>query len=183
MLEPQALEAAKLFNKRQYLAAETLALQLLDLAPNLRPTLRVLFEIRKAQGRVLAAETLARRLAALPGTAALRAAAAMQLAQFLIVRGRYAEAEALAGIGIGNVPARAYLHPDPALVASWGARLERLAPPGKRRIALAWARRPTHKNDRKRSMKLAQFAPLFARDDAAILTVQKGAPVAQTGAY
>ena len=62
-------------------------------------------------------------------------------------------------------------------------RLDRLVPKGKRRIALVWAGRPTHKNDRKRTMKLEQFAPLFARDDLAILTVQKGEQIAQVGSY
>jgi tetratricopeptide (TPR) repeat protein len=104
LLEPQALDSTKLFNERQYSAAETLALKLLDLAPNLRPALRVLFEIRKAQGRVSAAEALARRLAGLPGTPVLRAAAATQLAQFLISQGRYAEAEAPAAQAVIAAP-------------------------------------------------------------------------------
>jgi hypothetical protein len=89
----------------------------------------------------------------------------------------------LAGIGTGNVPPAPYMAPDPALVASWEGRLNRLAPPGKRRIALVWAGRPTHKDDRKRTMRLDQFAPLFARDDVVILTVQKGEPIAEVGAY
>ena len=65
----------------------------------------------------------------------------------------------------------------------WRARLDRLAPRGKKRIALVWAGRPTHKNDKKRSLKLSQFAPLFARDDVVILTVQKGDQIAQAGGY
>ena len=89
----------------------------------------------------------------------------------------------LAGITTENVPPAGYLAPDPALVQSWGARLDRLAPKGKRRVALVWAGRPTHKNDRKRTMRLEQFAPLFARDDLAILTVQKGEQIAQVGGY
>jgi hypothetical protein len=89
----------------------------------------------------------------------------------------------LAGIDTGNVPAERYLAPNPALVAQWGQKLDRLVPAGKRRIALVWAGRPTHKNDRKRTMKLDQFAPLFARDDLAILTVQKGEQIAQVGGY
>ncbi len=89
----------------------------------------------------------------------------------------------LAGIGTDNVPADNYLATNPALVAAWGEKLDRLVPAGKRRIALVWAGRPTHKNDRKRTMRLAQFAPLFARDDLAILTVQKGEQTAQVGGY
>ncbi|HUW80227.1 MAG TPA: tetratricopeptide repeat-containing glycosyltransferase family protein [Acidocella sp.] len=89
----------------------------------------------------------------------------------------------LAGIGTDNVPADNYLVTNPALVAAWGEKLDRLVPAGKRRIALVWAGRPTHKNDRKRTMRLAQFAPLFARDDLAILTVQKGEQTTQVGGY
>jgi len=89
----------------------------------------------------------------------------------------------LAGIGTNNVPPDNYLAPNPAEVARWGKTLDRLVPKGKRRVALVWAGRPTHKNDRKRSMKLAQFAPLFAREDLAILTVQKGEQIAQVGSY
>jgi tetratricopeptide (TPR) repeat protein len=89
----------------------------------------------------------------------------------------------LAGITPDNVPPDGYLKPNPALVARWGEKLDRLVPKGKRRVALVWAGRPTHKNDRKRTMRLEQFAPLFARDDLAILTVQKGEQIIQVGSY
>jgi tetratricopeptide (TPR) repeat protein len=90
----------------------------------------------------------------------------------------------LAGIRTDNIPmSDAYLHPRPALVEQWRERLDRLVPAGKRRIALVWAGRPTHKNDRKRTLKLSAFAPLFARNDIAILTVQKGDQIAQVGGY
>ncbi len=89
----------------------------------------------------------------------------------------------LAGIGTDNVPPAGYLAADPALVKAWGAKLDRLAPAGKRRIGLVWAGRPTHKNDRKRTIKLAQFKPLFARDDVVLLTVQKGPQISQVGSY
>ena len=75
LLDAQAQAATKLFNEKKFAEAEALALKLLDLAPNQRLALRVLFEIRKAQTRRPAAEALARHLAALPGTPALRAAA------------------------------------------------------------------------------------------------------------
>jgi predicted TPR repeat methyltransferase len=89
----------------------------------------------------------------------------------------------LVGIRTDNIPNETYLKPSPRLVAEWGQKLDRLVPKGKRRVALVWAGRPTHKNDRKRTMKLSQFAPLFARDDLAILTVQKGEQIAQVGGY
>jgi len=89
----------------------------------------------------------------------------------------------LAGIGTDNVPPAGYLKPDPELVKEWAEKLGRLVPKGKKRIALVWAGRPTHKNDKKRSLKLTQFAPLFAREDIAIITVQKGDTIAQVGGY
>jgi hypothetical protein len=89
----------------------------------------------------------------------------------------------LAGITTENVPPAGYLAPPEALVREWGEKLDRLCPRGKKRIALVWAGRPTHKNDKKRTLKLAQFAPLFARDDLCIVTVQKGDQIAQAGAY
>ncbi|MDD2875899.1 MAG: tetratricopeptide repeat protein [Acidiphilium sp.] len=90
----------------------------------------------------------------------------------------------LAGTTIDNIPATVpYLHPDPAKIAAWKATLDSLTPRGKQRIGLVWAGRPTHKNDRKRTVKLEQFAPLFARSDLAIVTVQKGDQIAQVGTY
>jgi tetratricopeptide (TPR) repeat protein len=90
----------------------------------------------------------------------------------------------LAGITTENIPdTGAYLSVKPQLIESWREKLARLAPPGKRRIALVWAGRPTHKNDRKRTLKLSQFAPLFALPDIAVLTVQKGEQISQAGSY
>ncbi len=104
MLDPLAQAAVKLFNEKKYDESETLALKLLELAPNQRLALRVLFEIRKAQKRGKAAEALARRLANLPGPAALRAGANMQLAQYLVAQGRHADAEAPAAAAIMATP-------------------------------------------------------------------------------
>jgi ADP-heptose:LPS heptosyltransferase len=90
----------------------------------------------------------------------------------------------LAGITIDNIPGAAgYMAPKPDLVAQWGKRLDALVPAGKKRVAVVWAGRPTHKNDKKRTLKLAQLRPLFARDDVVLLSVQKGEQIAQTGSY
>ena len=90
----------------------------------------------------------------------------------------------IAGTTLETIPAAIpYLHPDPAKIAAWRQRIEALTPRGKKRIGLVWAGRPTHKNDRKRTVRLDQFAPLFARDDIAIITVQKGDQIAQVGGY
>jgi hypothetical protein len=89
----------------------------------------------------------------------------------------------LAGIGTDNVPPTGYLAAPPHLVEEWREKLDLLCPKGKKRVALVWAGRPTHKNDKKRTLKLKQFAPLFARDDICIVTVQKGEQISQAGAY
>ncbi len=104
LLDTKALEAVKFFNEKKYAQAEALVLHLLDLAPNQRLALRVLFEIRRAQNRQPAVQVLARRLASLPGSPALRAAANLQLAQFLVGLGKYAEALAPAGVAIMAAP-------------------------------------------------------------------------------
>src|SRR5271156_1521753 len=100
LLDALGQDATKLFNEKKYIEAEALALKLLDLAPNLRLALRVLFEIRKAQKRDKPAEVLVRRLAGLPGPSAIRAAANTQFAQYLVAQGRYAEAEAPAAAAL-----------------------------------------------------------------------------------
>jgi len=94
MLNPMAEEATKLFNEKKHKEAETLALKILDLAPNQRGALRVLLEIRKAENRPKAAEALARRLASLPSDGPLISAAAnLQLAQLLVGQSRHMDAE------------------------------------------------------------------------------------------
>ena len=103
-LDAQGQEAVKLFNGKKYVEAEALVLKLLDLAPNLRPALRVLFEIRKAQKRGTAEEALAVRLAALPGAPAVRAAANLLLAQFYVGQGRYAQARPSAAEAVMAAP-------------------------------------------------------------------------------
>jgi tetratricopeptide (TPR) repeat protein len=110
LLDTQAQEAVRRFNAKHYADAQALALQLLDLAPNLRPALRVLFEIRKAQNRREAAEVLARRLAALPGTPVQRAAANMQLARYFIGQGGYADAQEPAERAVIATPGDATAH-------------------------------------------------------------------------
>jgi tetratricopeptide (TPR) repeat protein len=90
----------------------------------------------------------------------------------------------LAGITVETIPNPGpYFAVQPAQVEHWREKLARLAPPGKRRIALVWAGRPTHRNDRKRTLKLEQFGPLFAVPGIALLSVQKGEQIAQAGSY
>jgi hypothetical protein len=71
----------------------------------------------------------------------------------------------------GRIP---YLSPDPQRVEKWRRRLADLPRPW---VALVWAGRPTHFNDRNRSMKLDELAPL-AQDGVSFIALQKG-PAAQ----
>jgi len=104
LLDTPGTEATKLFNEKKYSEAEALALQVLDVAPNQRTALRVLFEIRKGQNKHGAATALGARLAALPGPAAMRAQANTQYAQYLVGQGRHAEALPIAAAALKATP-------------------------------------------------------------------------------
>ena len=103
-LNAVAAEAAGLFNEKKTAEAEKLVLKLLDLAPNHRLGVRILFELRRAGANLKAAETLARRLAGLAGEPAQVSAANLALAQFLVGQGRHAEAEPAARIAVKASP-------------------------------------------------------------------------------
>jgi hypothetical protein len=89
----------------------------------------------------------------------------------------------LHGTTVGTIPAAAALRADPALAATWCARLDRDIGPGLRRIGIAWAGRPTHSNDRNRSVALKALAPLGAVPGVALVSLQKGKPAAEAGAW
>ncbi len=74
-----------------------------------------------------------------------------------------------------------YLRPNPELVSKWADRLADTA--GPRRVALAWAGRPTHNNDRNRSLHLRQLAPLADIPGITFVSIQKGAPAQQCVAW
>jgi len=76
-----------------------------------------------------------------------------------------------------SIPAKVpYLKADPARIAHWRDRLARTLPPGLTRIGLAWTGRPTHPNDRRRSMPLSRLAPLANAGPAAFVSLQKPMP-------
>lgn len=90
----------------------------------------------------------------------------------------------LAGTRLDSIPADIpYVRPLPERVAKWRARLAELVPAGTRRVAIAWAGRPTHNNDRNRSLPLDMLAPFGAVDGVTLLAVQKGPAVAQAAAW
>ena len=76
-----------------------------------------------------------------------------------------------------TIPAKVpYLFADPVRVAAWRERLGAILPPGTRRIGLAWTGRPTHPNDRRRSLKLARLAPLASVGGVSFVSLQKPLP-------
>lgn len=70
-----------------------------------------------------------------------------------------------------------YLHSDPKLMEHWSQRMP--AEANRPRIGLVWAGRPENKVDRKRSMRLEQFAPLSGIKGARFFSLQKGPAAVQ----
>jgi Tfp pilus assembly protein PilF len=69
-----------------------------------------------------------------------------------------------------------YLKANPSRIAHWRERLDATLPAGVKRIGLAWTGRPTHPNDRRRSMPLSSLAPLADAGPAAFVSLQKPMP-------
>ncbi len=90
----------------------------------------------------------------------------------------------LAGTRLETIPRDGpYFHPLPDRAAAWKERLDGLVAPGLKRIAIAWAGRPTHNNDRNRSISLDMLAPFGAIPGIALLALQKGPAVAQAAQW
>ena len=80
------------------------------------------------------------------------------------------------GLQLSDLPgSMPYLTPDPLRLSKWRARLADLPRP---LVALVWAGRPSHYNDARRSMTLADLAPL-AQPGVTFLALQKGPAAAQ----
>jgi Flp pilus assembly protein TadD len=62
-----------------------------------------------------------------------------------------------------------YIRPDPARAATWASRLPN---DGHRKIGIAWAGRPEHHNDRRRSIAPDLLGPLSAVKNVTFVTVQ-----------
>ncbi|KAA0597866.1 hypothetical protein J2848_001652 [Azospirillum lipoferum] len=81
----------------------------------------------------------------------------------------------LSGTVLGTIPAPIpYLLAEPERVEHWKGRLDGLLPRGYRRVGLVWAGRPTHGNDRNRSMPLTRLSPFFALEKTVLVSLQKG---------
>ena len=78
----------------------------------------------------------------------------------------------LCGTTLETIPARVpYLSAEPALVASWRARLETLPRPW---IGISWQGNPNHRGDRWRSLPLAMLFPIAQRTGGTFVSLQKG---------
>lgn len=81
---------------------------------------------------------------------------------------------------VDTIPAEVpYLKADPARIAYWRERFAAQLPRG-RRIGLAWTGRPTHPNDRRRSLPLSRLRTIAVAggDRAAFVSLQKPMPAA-----
>ncbi len=78
------------------------------------------------------------------------------------------------GTTLDTIPATIpYLAPSPELAAKWQARLASVPRP---RVGLVWAGNPAHKNDRNRSLSLAELAPLRQLAGLGYVSLQKPGP-------
>jgi hypothetical protein len=76
-----------------------------------------------------------------------------------------------------TIPAKVpYLFAEQARIAAWRTRLDGTLPAGVPRIGLAWTGRPTHPNDRRRSMPLARLVPLASAGRTCFVSLQKPIP-------
>jgi tetratricopeptide (TPR) repeat protein len=73
-----------------------------------------------------------------------------------------------------------YIRPDAQLAEKWGARFD--PADGRYRVGIVWGGRPEHTNERNRSMKLEQLAPLARLQNIAIYNLQLGPHAAQLAA-
>ncbi len=90
----------------------------------------------------------------------------------------------LAGTRLDTIPAPIpYLRADEAKFARWAERLWTLLPRGYRRVGVVWAGRPTYRNDRRRSSRLATLAPLADIPEVALVSLQKGPAQNEIGQY
>jgi hypothetical protein len=80
-------------------------------------------------------------------------------------------------IELENIPVPVpYLRADPLRVAHWRERLGSLLRPGSFRVGIAWAGRPTHPNNARRTMRLSRLDPVLRNENVDFVTLQKPFP-------
>ncbi len=81
------------------------------------------------------------------------------------------------GTTLNTIPAQVpYLHADPVRVDYWRRALAEFSG---LKVGIAWQGRPTHGEDRQRSVPLERFAPLAALPGVTLFSLQKGFGVEQ----
>lgn len=90
----------------------------------------------------------------------------------------------LHGTRVATIPPPVAVPNDPRRAETWRQRLSQALPQGKRRIGLVWAGRPTHPNDRNRSIPFTTLAAVLgAIPGIALVSLQKGARAGEIAAY
>jgi hypothetical protein len=78
-----------------------------------------------------------------------------------------------------TIPAKVpYLFAEHERIAAWRQRLDATLPNSRRRVGLAWTGRPTHPNDRRRSIPLSRLAPIVTAGRTCFVSLQKPVPTA-----
>jgi hypothetical protein len=90
----------------------------------------------------------------------------------------------LHGTRLDTIPPPLPIPIDPERATLWRTKLDLAIPLGLRRVGLVWAGRPTHRNDRNRSMALSVLAPPLAEvPSIALVSLQKGEAAAEVSSY
>jgi hypothetical protein len=90
----------------------------------------------------------------------------------------------LHGTRLDTIPPIVSLPLEPGKVMLWAARTTEAVPAGLKRVGIVWAGRPTHKNDRNRSIGFGLFAAaLGSLPGIALLSLQKGEQSADIAGY
>jgi len=90
----------------------------------------------------------------------------------------------LHGTRLDTIPPPLPIPVDPERGALWRTKLDLAIPPGLRRVGIVWAGRPSHRNDRNRSMALSTLArPLAEVPGIALVSLQKGDASAEVSSY
>ena len=90
---------------------------------------------------------------------------------------RLSSVPALTAFSLAELPGKMpYLAADTALVETWRGRLDERIGPRRPRVGLVWAGRTTHPNDRRRSLRLGQLAPILAQRGVSFVSLQRPVP-------
>jgi hypothetical protein len=90
----------------------------------------------------------------------------------------------LHGTRLDTIPPPLPIPVDPERATLWRTKLDLAIPPRLRRVGLVWAGRPTHRNDRNRTMALSVLAPPLAEvPGIALVSLQKGDAATEVSSY